>query len=79
MLGVLYASLLPPTPSARSAGERRRAVSSETDSIENGSGYVITVAWSWDSKVLASGGADSRIILWDAKKGERLTELNGHR
>ena len=39
--------------------------------------YVLTVDWSFDGKVLASGGA-AEIILWDAKKGERLTELKGH-
>ena len=40
---------------------------------------VRTVAWSSDGKVLASGGDDRKIILWDPKKGERLTELKGHR
>ena len=49
------------------------------DVLENGSGSVRTVAWSFDAKLLASGGSDMRIILWDAKKGERLTELKGHR
>jgi WD40 repeat protein len=29
--------------------------------------------------MLASGGNDKRIILWDAKRGERLTELKGNR
>jgi WD40 repeat protein len=46
--------------------------------LENGSGLVRTVAWSFDGKLLASGGDGARIILWDAKKGERLTELKGH-
>ena len=64
---------------ARSAGGRRRALKSESNMFESGSGSVCAVAWSIDGKVLASGGADKRIILWDAKKGERLTELNGHR
>jgi len=64
---------------ARSAGGGRRALKSETDMFESGSGSVCAVAWSIDGKLLASGGADKRIILWDAKKGERLTELNGHR
>ena len=36
------------------------------------------MAWSFDGKVLASGGADKRIILWNAKNGVRLTELKGH-
>ena len=48
--------------------------------FKNGSDWVRTVAWSFDGKheVLASGGDDTRIILWDAKKGERLRELKGH-
>jgi WD40 repeat protein len=58
--------------------ERRRAVATETDMLENGSGLVRTVAWSFDGKLLASGGDGARIILWDAKKGERLRELKGH-
>ena len=64
---------------ARSAGGGRRALKSETDMFESGSGSVCAVAWSIDGKVLASGGADKRIILWDAKKGERMMELKGHK
>jgi WD40 repeat protein len=40
---------------------------------------VRTVAFSSDGKLLASGGDDNKIILWDPNKGERLTELKGHR
>jgi WD40 repeat protein len=47
--------------------------------FEHGSDRVRTVAFSFDGKVLASGGDDSTIILWDPNKGERLTELKGHR
>jgi WD40 repeat protein len=50
-----------------------------TKLLENGSAWVRTVAWSFDGNMLASGGDDMRIILWDAKKGEHLTELKGHR
>ena len=39
---------------------------------------VNAVAWRFDSKLLASGGGDKRIILWDPKKGERLKTLEGH-
>jgi WD40 repeat protein len=36
-----------------------------------------SLAWSFDGKVLASGGGTCgfSIMLWDAKKGKRLTEL----
>jgi hypothetical protein len=40
--------------------------------------YVGAVAWSFDGRILASGSDGRRIILWDAKKIERLTELKGH-
>ena len=39
----------------------------------------MSVAWRFDGKFLASGGADNKIILWDPKKGERLKTLEGHR
>ena len=49
------------------------------DIRENGSDLVFTVDFSFDGKVLASGGRDNRIILWDPNKGERLKTLEGHR
>jgi WD40 repeat protein len=48
------------------------------NTLEGHSDVARTVAFSFDGKVLASGGDDSRIILWDPKKGERLTDLKGH-
>jgi WD40 repeat protein len=33
--------------------------------FENGSDWVWSVAWRFDGKVLASGGRDEKIILWD--------------
>ena len=39
---------------------------------------VISVAWRFDGRLLMSCGDDYKIILWDPKKGERLTELKGH-
>ena len=47
--------------------------------FENGSDWVWSVAWRFDGKVLASGGGDNKIILWDPNKGERLKTLEGHR
>ena len=40
--------------------------------------WVGSVAWRFDGKVLASGGGDNKIILWDPNKGERLKTLEGH-
>ncbi len=53
---------------------------------------VMSIAWGFDGKLLASGGGeskvtaggqvvegDNKIILWDPKKGERLKTLEGHR
>jgi len=37
------------------------------------------VAWRFDGELLASGGRDDKIILWDPKKGDRLKTLEGHR
>ena len=68
---------LRPLSSQRGRGVEQFPV--KPDVLENGSGSVRTVAWSFDAKLLASGGSDMRIILWDAKKGECLTELKGHR
>ena len=39
----------------------------------------MSVAWRFDGKVLASGGDDDKIILWDPEKGKRLKTLEGHR
>ena len=41
---------------------------------------IMSKQWpSFDGKILSNGGNDKRIILWDARKGELLTELKGNR
>lgn len=39
---------------------------------------VYSVAWSPDSKWLASGGNDGHVIIWNATTGERHLTLRGH-
>ena len=42
-------------------------------------GGILTLAWSRNGRLLASGGMDSVIRLWDAERGTLLQELHGHR
>jgi WD40 repeat protein len=46
--------------------------------LEGHSDSVISVNFSNDSKVLASGSWDNSIKLWDYKNGIELVTLNGH-
>jgi predicted NACHT family NTPase len=40
--------------------------------------FVLCCAFSTDSRILASGGADDSIILWETSTGKRIRELIGH-
>jgi WD40 repeat protein len=66
-----------PTPPPRE-GERRSAVSSETDTLKHGSGSVYAVAWSIDGNI-ASGSDDTTVKIWNSSTGECLKTLEGHR
>jgi mono/diheme cytochrome c family protein len=39
---------------------------------------VYAVRWSPDGRTLATGGYDSKIVLWDAASGKPVRTLNGH-
>merc|ERR1740121_925162 len=41
-------------------------------------GFVMSVAFSPDGSVLASGSGDSSIILWNATDGTKLRTMQGH-
>ncbi|HAA27291.1 MAG TPA: hypothetical protein DCE56_05920, partial [Cyanobacteria bacterium UBA8553] len=41
-------------------------------------GWVNTVSFSPNGKILASGGSDSIVKLWDAENGSLLFTLEGH-
>ena len=38
---------------------------------------AMCVAWSPDSSRIVSGGIDTNICVWDAKKGEKITMIKG--
>ena len=47
-------------------------------SLKADANRVYSVAWSPDSKRIASGGDDKNVIVWDAANGEKLLSFEGH-
>lgn len=58
-------------PTALKAAEEARVLSGHRD-------FVMAVAWSPDSRYLASGGYDGTAIIWEASSGRALRTLAGH-
>jgi WD40 repeat protein len=46
--------------------------------LEGHTGLVLSVAFSPDGQLLASGSWDDTVILWDVRTGERVRTLEGH-
>jgi WD40 repeat protein len=74
--GLFAGSARPPSPAAREqpaqkAEWRKRALAGHP-------GGARSLAFSADSKTLASGGADKIVKLWDVASGKAAAELKGH-
>ena len=85
---VLYASLLPSTPSARSGRERRRrpvhnVINVVTNLHPKYSSQVNGVSFSADGSLVASCSGDYRgdfsVRMWSVETGQELKKFLGHR
>src|SRR5205085_5186270 len=47
-------------------------------SFEGHTHHVLDVGWKADGKLLASGGADNVVKVWDFEKGEQVRTINAH-
>ncbi len=73
-----------PARPALQAGTRHKAVPSsptwrERETLRGHTGMVSAVAVSSDGKLLASGGRDTDVILWDAATAKVKATLQGHK
>jgi serine/threonine protein kinase len=50
----------------------------DLSNLDSHGGFVYTVQFSPDGQMLASGGADSQIRLWNADTGKIMSTLDGH-
>jgi WD40 repeat protein len=57
---------------------RRFSDAEPTRTIRGHTGMVLSAALSPDEKVIASGGEDNTVILWNIDTGEEIRRLRGH-
>ncbi|MBI4683313.1 MAG: caspase family protein [Nitrospirae bacterium] len=80
MIFVLFLTLI--LPSYAYSARAKPAVQTEEQTkfrtLKGHSGEVLAAALSPDGKMLATGGADEIVILWDLSSGEKLKTLKDH-
>jgi serine/threonine protein kinase len=59
-------------------GNPPQELRADGSSLDSHNGYVCTVKFSPDGKILASGGADRRIRLWNTDTAKIIYTLDGH-
>jgi len=55
----------------------RRCMRALAGAAQGHSGWVLCVAWSPDAAVLATGGMDASLWLWDPRTGQALGSCKG--
>lgn len=61
-----------------SIGNSLQELRPDANSLDSHNGYVCAVEFSLDGKILASGGADRRIRLWNTDTGKIIYTFDGH-
>jgi WD40 repeat protein len=61
-----------------SIGNSLQELRADANNLDSHNGYVFTVEFSPDGKILASGGADLRIRLWNTATGKIIYTFDGH-
>jgi WD40 repeat protein len=89
----IYAVAASPNSSQIASGDKNRRVQlrrkesvinslqelhADLSSVDSHHGFVFSVQFSPDGKILASGGADRRIRLWNTDTGKIIYTLDGH-